>query len=131
ALKRQGRIDYLVAGPVNALLVDEGDGVLLMPDVDRWIVAHEWALELAPEVPDLRARSRACPAGVDAETWKPSGAPRRDLAVVYWKSGDEACCEQVERIVRACGLEPRRVRSRHGEHAIFSPAEYRALLDQA
>ena len=131
ALKRQGRVDYLVAGPVNALFVDEGDGILLTPEVDRWIVAHEWAIELAPEVPDLRARSRACPAGVDAETWKPSGAPRRDLAVVYWKSGDEAFCEQVERIVRACGLEPRRVRSRHGEHAIFSAAEYRALLDQA
>jgi putative methionine-R-sulfoxide reductase with GAF domain len=35
---------------------------------------------------------------------------------VYWKSGDEAFCEQVEQIVRACGLEPRRVRLRAAIH---------------
>ena len=29
ALKRAGRIDYLVAGPVNALFADECDGILL------------------------------------------------------------------------------------------------------
>ena len=128
ALKRDGRIDYLVAGPVNALFADECDGILRTPEIDRLIVAHEWAAGLIGDAP-LRAKSRACPCGVDTEAWRPSGGERTSTALVYWKSGDEAFCEQVERIVRACGLEPTRVRSLHGEHAMFSPADYRQLLD--
>jgi len=37
----------------------------------------------------------------------------------------------VERIVRACGLEPRRLRAAAGEHALFGPDEYRHLLDES
>src|ERR1019366_5622548 len=74
---------------------------------------------------------RVCPCGVDAAAWSPSGAPRRPRALVYWKSGDEAWCEAAERVVTACGLEPVRLRSRHGEHAHFDRATYRAILDEA
>jgi hypothetical protein len=131
-LKRDGRIDYLVAGPVNALFVDECDAILQLPEIDRLIVAHPWALEFFRDAPALRAKSRACPCGVDTGAWAPTGrADRSRSAVVYWKSGDEGFCDQVEAIVRACGLEPHRVRSRHGEHAIFNPADYRDLLDRS
>ena len=130
-LKRLGTIDYLVAGPVNALFADESDGILLMPEIDRLIVAHEWQADFVREVPAVLAKCRPCPCGVDAEWWKRTGRVNTNVAVVYWKSGDEAFCEQVEQIVRACGLEPRRVRSLHGEHALFSPDDYRQLLDQA
>lgn len=132
AMKRDGRIDYLVAGPVNALFIDESDGILQMPEIDRLIVAHEWQADFVRSVPAVLAKCRACPCGVDVEWWKPSPArAQTNVALVYWKSGDEAFCERVERIVRTCGLEPRRVRSLHGEHAIFRPADYRQLLDQA
>ena len=131
ALKREGRIDYLVAGPVNALFADESDGILQTPEIDRLIVAHDWALDFFRDAPTLRAKSRPCPCGVDTDLWKPSATGKTHSAVVYWKSGDEAFCEQVEQIVRTCGLEPRRVRSLHGEHAMFSPADYRGLLDQS
>ena len=132
ALKRQARIDYLVAGPVNALFVDECDGILQMPEIDRLIVAHPWALEFLRGAPALLAKSTACPCGIDTEVWKPSGrVGDTPIAVVYWKSGDETFCERVEQIVRSCGLEPRRVRALHGEHAMFSAADYRRLLDQA
>jgi len=132
ALKREGRIDYLVAGPVNALFVDESDGILQMPEIDRVIVPHEWALEFYRDAPALEAKSRVCPCGIDTERWKPAlPATEKRLAVVYWKSGDEAFCEQVEQIVRRCGLEPRRLRSLHGEHAMFDPGDYRRLLDQS
>jgi len=131
-LKREGRIDYLVAGPVNALFVDESDGILQLPEIDRIIVPHEWMLEFYRDAPAVLAKSRVCPCGVDTEVWKPSsGTSGKSLAVVYWKSGDEAFCESVERIVRTCGLEPRRLRSLHGEHAMFDSADYRRLLDQS
>ena len=132
ALKRQGCIDYLVAGPVNALFVDESDGILQMPEIDRLIVAHEWAREFLRDAPALLTKSVACPCGVDTEVWKPSGrAGDQPIALVYWKSGDEPFCERVEQIVRACALEPLRVRTLHGEHAMFSPADYRRLLDRS
>jgi len=40
-LKRERRIDFLVAGPSNALLPDEADGVLKLPEIDLLIVASE------------------------------------------------------------------------------------------
>jgi glycosyltransferase involved in cell wall biosynthesis len=130
-LKRRGAVDYLVAGPVNALFADESDHILLRPEIDRVIVACEWALDFFRDAPELMSKSRVCPCGVDADYWKPSGRPRTRTAVVYWKSGEEAFCEQVEQIVRDCGLEPRRLRAGHGEHAHFSPDDYRRLLDGA
>lgn len=132
ALKRRGRVDYLVAGPVNALFPDESDGVLLMPEIDRLIVACEWVKDLYRDAPQLVEKSVACPCGVDVAFWTPTNdTDRARTAAIYWKSGDEAFCEQVEAIVRGCGLEPRRLRSAHGEHAHFTPEEFRALLDQA
>jgi hypothetical protein len=130
-LKRQGRIDFLVAGPVNALFADESDGIILLPEIDRLIVAHEWQTEFVREAPEVLMKCRACPCGIDTEWWKPTRDADGNAAMVYWKSGDEAFCEQVEQIVRACGLEPRRVRALHGEHALFKPADYRQLLDES
>ena len=51
--------------------------------------------------------------------------------MVYWKSGDERFCEAVEAVVRRCGLEPLRIQSRHGEHGIFKPSDYREALDRS
>ena len=131
ALKREGRIDYLVAGPVNALFTDEDDSILMTPEIDLNIVACEWMKNFYTDAPALMRKSVSCPCGVDAEVWKPSGRTRGNTAVVYWKSGDEAFCEAVESVIRACGLEPRRLQSRHGEHAHFTPDEFRRLLDDA
>jgi hypothetical protein len=132
AFKRQGRIEYLVAGPVNAMFPDENGGVLLMPEIDRLIVASKWMKDLYRDAPQLAAKSRVCPCGVDADFWKPGPQRgRTKTGVIYWKSGDATFCEQVEAVVRSCGLEPRRVRSGHGEHAHFTPGQLRGLLDGA
>jgi hypothetical protein len=131
AMRRAGRIDYLVAGPVNAMFADESDGILLSREIDRLIVAHEWQAELVRDAPEAYAKCRACPCGVDVRWWTPSARADTNIALVYWKSGDEAFCREVEGIIRACGLEPRRMRALHGEHHMFSPADYRAQLDRA
>jgi hypothetical protein len=116
---------------VNAFFADECDGIMLAPEIDLAIVAHEWMVDFYRESPELARKSRACPCGVDAEFWKPMGTPKERACVVYWKSGDERFCEEVEAIVRSAGLEPVRVRSRHGQHGIFTPQELRAALDRA
>ena len=131
-LKRRGRIEYLIAGPVNALFADESDRVLFTPEIDRLIVASEWVKDFYHDAPALLAKVRACPCGVDAAFWRPTPGRARDrTAVVYWKSGDEAFCERVEAIVRRSGLEPARVRSGLGEHEHFTRETFRALLDSA
>src|SRR5262249_32424491 len=105
ALKRDGRIDYLAAGPVNALFPDEEDGVLHLPEIDRLIVACDWVKELYRYAPELAAKSVTCTCGVDTDFWKPTPErARTGTALVYWKSGDESFCEQVEGLVRDRGL---------------------------
>jgi len=131
ALKRRGAVDYLVAGPTNALFVDDCDNILQMAEIDLVIVPSEWTINFYKEVPAVVRKSRVCPVGIDAGLWKPTGTKREPAAVVYWKSGDEAFCEEVEAIVRRCGLEPLRVTSRHGVHNIFTPADLRAMLDRS
>ena len=131
ALKREGRIEYLAAGPVNALFADENDRVLFLPEIDRLIVASEWVKAFYEDAPELVVKTRVCPCGVDADFWKPGPSRERRTAVVYWKSGDAAFCEQVETIVRAAGLEPRRVQSGAGEHAHFTPEQLRSVFDDA
>jgi glycosyltransferase involved in cell wall biosynthesis len=131
ALKQRGAVEFLVAGPVNAFFADECDGIMQLPAIDLAIVAAEWMIDFYRDVPSLARKSRAVPCGVDAEFWKPASVRKDRTAVVYWKSGDERFCEQVEAIVRRAGLEPLRVRSRHGEHAIFTPDHLRAQLDRA
>lgn len=130
-LKRQGAIDFLVAGPVNAFFADECNSIMLSPAIDLAIVAHEWMIDFYRETPELARKSRACPCGVDVEFWKPTGARKGPACVVYWKSGDERFCEEVEATVKRAGLEPVRVRSGHGKHNLFKPAELRAVLDRA
>ena len=131
AMKRAGTIDYLAAGPVNALFADDCNNILQMPEIDMVIVPSAWTIDFYHGVPDLIRKSRVCPCGVDAEVWKPRGTTKERSAVVYWKSGDERFCEEVEAIVRQCGLEPLRVRSRHGEHDIFTPETLRQMLDRS
>ena len=130
-LRRQGAVDFVVAGPVNAWFADECDGIMLKPEVDLAIVASGWMIDFYRDTPQLARKCRVCPCGVDVEFWKPMGTPKSREAVVYWKSGDEPFCEAIEAILRRCGLSTVRVRSRHGQHGIFKPAELRAALDRA
>jgi hypothetical protein len=131
SLKRDGAIDFLAAGPVNALFADECNGILQMPEIDLVIIPSEWTRHFYRDVPSLAARSRICTCGVDPGYWQPTNRGRQQTAVVYWKSGEEEFCEAAEAIVRQCGLEPLRVRSGHGEHRIFKQADYRDMLDQS
>jgi hypothetical protein len=129
-LKRQGKVDYLVAGPVNALFSDECDSILQMPEIDRLIVACDWALAFFDAAPELKRKSTVCPCGVDAAFWSPS-VSAKDAVVVYWKSGSSEFCDRVEAAAARHGLITIRVESAHGQHRGFTPIEFRAHLDRA
>jgi hypothetical protein len=110
ALTRERRIDYVIAGPVNGLFPSDCDGVLQSPEIDRLIVPSEWVLGFyRDEAPQLIPKTRVCPAGVDAAFWAPS-APTANRVVIYWKSGDQGFCDEVERRAARLGCETTRIR---------------------
>jgi hypothetical protein len=124
-LKQRGRVDYIVAGPVNALFPSDRDGILRRPEIDRLIVPSDWVLRLYRDEPALLAKTSVCPAGVDPQEWTPS-APVANRVVVYWKTDDEPFCAAVERIVKRSGREPVRIR-----YGAYSRGDFRAALDGA
>jgi hypothetical protein len=126
-LKRDGRIDFLAAGPTNALFPTECDGILLMPEIDLLIAASDWVVDLyRADAPTIVAKTRVCASGVDATYWAPSPRRSRAGAVVYWKSGDETFCEAVERVLAVRGFAVERVR-----YGSYTPEQYKAALDGA
>ena len=110
---RRAAIDYLVAGPVNALFVGR---VRRRSCRCRRSIGIDRRARMGARVLSRRAARSARRAGhVPAASTPTPGSRRaatatRDCAVVYWKSGGEAFCEQVEtESCGRCGLEPRRV----------------------
>jgi hypothetical protein len=126
-LKRKGRIDFLVAGPSNAFFPEEADNILWLPEIDIIIEPSEWVRQLMSfHAPQLVPKIRICTAGVDPHDWMPHGSHGSRRVVVYWKSGDESFCENVETILRQVGTEP--VRFRYGH---YSREDYKRELEKA
>ena len=128
ALKRHEAIVHVVAGPVNALFPTECNGILLMPEIDRLIVASEWVIDLyRDDAPQLVPKIRVCQAGVDTNYWRPTEPDQlRDRVIVYWKSGDERFCDEVEQVVARGGRAALRIRC-----GAYTHDEYRRALDRA
>jgi hypothetical protein len=129
-LKRQKRIDWLVAGPVNAFHPAECEGIVRSAEIDRLIVASSWVIDIYRDhAPELVEKIRVCPCGVDAEWWAPSTGTDRAAgrrAVVYWKSGGESFCRDVEAAMSRRGLQAVRVRYGH-----YQPGEFKSLLNES
>lgn len=117
-LKRQGRIDFLVAGPVNGLSPDDADGLICDPELDLYVTASDWVAELMRrDVPSLRNKICVCPAGVDTSWWMPQQRmPTSSQVTIYWKTESREFYQQVETIVRSSGLNP--VCCRYGHYTV-------------
>jgi hypothetical protein len=81
---------------------------------------------LTYHAPALAGKIRICTAGVDPEDWKPLSSSRGNRVVVYWKSGDESFCNDVEEIIRQLGMEPIRF-----QYGLYARAEYKRELQTA
>lgn len=126
-LKRERRIDFLVAGPSNAFFPEEADNILWLPEIDIIIEPSEWMRDFFSEIAaPLVPKIRICTAGVDTNYWKPSREGRPAQAIVYWKNGDESFCKDVEKLVRSFGMDV--VRLGYGDH---TREEYKKELDRS
>jgi hypothetical protein len=121
--KRQDIIKTLIAGPTNALLPHEAGGVMLLPEIDVFIVASEWVRELmAALAPSVARKLRVCQAGIDADFWTRTAHTRSRRPVVYWKDSPEALCVDVEDVIMAVGLEPLRIKYGQYDSEMFKTA---------
>jgi hypothetical protein len=127
-LKQRGRIDRLVAGPVNAFFPDECGSVLRRTEIDRIIVAAPWMKDFYIEqAPELAEKIHVAAVGVDSEFWKPGAEKRRQgRMVLYWKNAPETVFRAAERAAERLGFQPLVVR--YGDYGIEA---YREALDQA
>jgi hypothetical protein len=127
ALKRNGRIRCLAAGPTNAFHPDECGAILRLPEIDRLIVASPWVLDLYRELaPALAAKMRVCPTGVDAEYWQPSGHAPARAAVLYRKVADAGFSAAVADRLGAAGFFVRQI-----DYGKYGRDDLRAALDGA
>jgi hypothetical protein len=122
-LKRAGRVDLLVAGPVNAFSPFECDRILFTPEIDRWIVPSEWVRDLYQrQAPEVFPKLRVCPCGIDSDYWAPSSTAATKRVIVYSKNCSEALADEVDEIVSGSGFEPIRLRYGSYERSTFRDA---------
>jgi hypothetical protein len=131
ALKRQGHVARVVAGPVNAFVPSECGGILLSPEIDIVIVASAWVRDFyRTEAPILDAKVRVCPAGVDVRYWapgsRPAGSATGRRAVVYEKGVSDALCRASNDLIEQLGIEVTRVK-----YGAYDPADFKAALSDA
>lgn len=86
ALKQQGYIKYLLAGPNILNDPSSHDGILSSPEVDVCITPCEIVCKLHERfLPSLKNRSLPWAAGVDADFWKPRADVIRNKVLIYNK----------------------------------------------
>src|SRR5207248_1531718 len=80
----------LLTGPNVVTLPGDRDGLIVAPEIDRYLVPSAWVERLFVELePRLAGRLAVWPAGVDVDHWRPS-RPGTRRAVVYRKDRPRA-----------------------------------------
>lgn len=127
ALKRQGRVRFLLAGPNIVVFPSQARGLLSAPEVDVCLVPVEWVRALYLEdCPALEKRCRRWPAGVDTEFWTPSRlarASRRALVYVKAHTRPTASIERYAELLVQRGYAVDRL-----DYGTFTPSGYRERL---
>jgi glycosyltransferase involved in cell wall biosynthesis len=126
--KNKGKIRFLLAGPNVVDDVLSEDQIVADPAIDRYIVPSEWVKRQTEEdLPVLRGRVLCWPVGINTDYWKPSATKtERDQVLIYWKSEQQAFCDDVVKQVKELGMKTLVIR--YGDYNV---AEYKEQLDRS
>jgi hypothetical protein len=127
-LKRNRKIKKLLAGPNLMVWSFECGRILGSPEIDVCIVPSEW-VKSAYEVDESRLKGKISIwfAGVDEHEWLPARTKSTTQnVVVYWKTGPELVCKEVEDILKRYGWNPYRIR-----YGSYAKEEFKKLLAQS
>jgi hypothetical protein len=90
-LKRQGKIDKLVAGPNVIVFSSDHDNLIASTEIDLCIVPSDWCIDLyISENASLANRIATWPAGVDEFYWKEDPTVERKYITFFEKHNKNA-----------------------------------------
>ncbi|MDO4559960.1 MAG: hypothetical protein Q4C86_03320 [bacterium] len=129
-LKKSGKIDKIITGPVGAN-IDDYDGIILSGAIDACVVPCEWykkKCEKEAAEKNLRFDNiQVWPVGVDHNVWNPSrgiNSENMRRALVYVKGKGVRMLEATQEVLRGEHKECRIIMC--GGH---TPREYKELLE--
>lgn len=105
-LKRKGKVRHIVAGPNIVVFPTEAGAILASREVDLVISPCDWSVDAYVEdIPGLRDRMWAWPAGVDTDYWRPDATTDRSQVLIYEKQakGPVGPVEPYAEYLRLCG----------------------------
>ncbi len=128
--KRQGRIRKLLAGP-NILVWPSEHPEIAAREVDVCITPCDWTCEgYELDLPALRGRCKAWPAGVDVEWWKPatetSGPRNRITFYIKYLKGPIPDAKHLIRLANDLGFETHEV-----IYGSYTPPDYKKKLSES
>lgn len=128
--KRAGRIRRLLAGPNLLVFPSDHPELIAAPEVDLCITPSQMMNGIyEADLPALRGRTAAWPAGVDTEFWSPDPAQRDPKHVLVFAKNNPHPVGAVEPYVRM--LEGKGYTVSAVAYGNYMPPDYRALLRRA
>lgn len=124
--KRAGRIKKLLAGPNLVISPKDHSGIILAPEIDKYMVNSEWTkTAYIEDAPELIRSIAIWPAGVDIGYWNPSqllSIKKTNNVLVYWKTESIKFCQAIEEVLRKNYWNPVRIQYGHYTHEAFKQA---------
>lgn len=125
ALRQQGRIQRLIAGPNLVVLPTDEPELLLSPFVDKYVVNSEWTYQLyVQSLPELKPKLFIWPAGVNTDYWAPlSDVKKLKKVLVYSKISEDPLLSDVITILKNFGFDVL-----HLKYGGYSSSEFLEIL---
>lgn len=126
--KRAGRIKTLLAGPNLVTDPREHGRLVCAPEIDVYLVNSEWTREYyVSACPELAARCKIWPAGVDVDYWRGAPEPQKNGRVlVYQKNGPEKLIQYCTEEMQKRGYEVETI-----VYGDYQPAEFLEALQSS
>lgn len=125
-LKRQKKINYILAGPNLMVSPSEHNKILTSELIDYVVVpSDEVQLFYKYDEPSIADRLRTWYAGVDHEYWSP-GNHTKDIVLIYWKTEPHEFCLQVQNVLRKYGWNTQIIR-----YTQYNIEQYKSLLNRS
>lgn len=127
ALKKEGKIKKILAGPNLVNRIYQFGGILASKEIDRCIVSCNWLRNIyESDDASLIGRTSIWFAGIDPEVWLPNKSNLDSKKVlIYWKTENDNFYAAVEHIVRVAGWQPITLRYNH-----FKQNDFKELVNE-
>ncbi len=123
-LKKQGKINKIVAGPVISILPETEGGIMLDPNIDLFLVPSDWTKDFWLScAPQLVNKIVVWAAGIENVY---GNKKKRDLVLVYYKNGPKAQLNYIVNFLKSKSIKCKVVYYGH-----YKKKDYYAMLDDS